>query len=187
MAQREKRFHYLVVPSAVLADVLPLIVPLFAVTSMSVSESYHLPPIGLSQQRVIVAAHEDTVMLSGLLIGPSRFTLKFMLEIMADLSKRGTAIERMMPGRVSGLVLVTAMTIGIAVQMQPLTFAGSAARRDLDRRGDARESLRPEQQLPARDRWGAGGARGIRAIATGRAASRRPARVVVGGLERKGA
>ena len=127
MAQREGSFQNLVVPSAVLADVPPLIVPLFAVTSMSVSESYHLPPIGSSQQRVIVAAHDDTIALSGLLVGPSRFTLKFMLETMADLSKRGTAIERMTRGRVSGLMLVTAMTIRTDMQIQSLTFAASAA------------------------------------------------------------
>ena len=41
------------------AIVTPLIVPLFAVTSMSLTESYHLPPIGSSQQRMIVAAHDD--------------------------------------------------------------------------------------------------------------------------------
>jgi hypothetical protein len=131
MAQREKSFQDLVVPSAVLADLPPLIVPLFAVTSMSVSESYHLPPIGSSEQRVLVAAHDDTITLSGLLIGPSRFTLKFMLETMADVSKRGTAIERLTRGRVSGLVLVTAMTIRTDMQIQSLTFAASAARRDV--------------------------------------------------------
>ena len=129
MAQREGSFQNLVVPSAVLADVPPLIVPLFAVTSISVSESYHLPPIGSSQQRVIVAAHDDTITLGGLLIGPSRFTLKFLLETMADMSKRGTAIERVTRGRVSGLVLVTAMTIRTDMQIQSLTFTASASKR----------------------------------------------------------
>jgi phage protein U len=131
MPQHETSFQNLVVPSAVLADMPPLIVPLFAVTSMSLSESYHLPPIGSSQQRVIVAAHDDTISLSGLLIGPSRFSLKFMLETMADLSKRGTAIERITRGRLTGLVLVTAMTIRTDMQIQSLTFSASAARRDV--------------------------------------------------------
>jgi phage protein U len=130
MPQREQSFQdLLVVPSAVLADVPPLIVPLYAVTTMTLSESYHLPPIGSSQQRMIVAAHDDTITLSGLLIGPTRFTLKFMLETMADLSKRGTTIERVTRGKVSGLVLVTAMTIRTDMQIQSLTFTASAAKR----------------------------------------------------------
>jgi hypothetical protein len=52
-----------------------------------------------------------------------------MLETMADLSKRGTAIERLSRGKVSGLVLVTAMTIRTDMQIQSLTFTASAARR----------------------------------------------------------
>jgi hypothetical protein len=134
------------VPSAVLADpvqliaqafvpvpatVTPLFVPLFAVTSISLSESYHLPPIGSSQERMMVAAHDDTISLSGLLVGPQRFTFKFMLETMADLSKRGTAVERITRGVVSGLTLITSMTIRTDMQIQSLTFSASAARRDV--------------------------------------------------------
>ena len=134
------------VPSAVLADpvqlfaqalvplpatVTPLFVPLFAVTSISLSESYHLPPIGSSQERMMIAAHDDTISLSGLLVGPQRFTFKFMLETMADLSKRGTAIERITRGLTSGLTLITSMTIRTDMQIQSLTFSASAARRDV--------------------------------------------------------
>ena len=113
------------------AIVTPLFVPLFAVTSMTLSESYHLPPIGSSQERMIVAAHDDTISLSALLVGPQRFTFKFMLETMADLSKRGTAIERIIRGRVSGLTLVTSMTIRTDMQIQSLAFSASALRRDV--------------------------------------------------------
>lgn len=117
MPQFEGSFQNAVPPSAVLADpvqlavqalapvpaiVTPLFVPLFAVTSMTLSESYHLPPIGSSQERMIVAAHDDTISLSGLLVGSQRFTFKFMLETMADLSKRGTAIERITRGACRG-------------------------------------------------------------------------------------
>jgi hypothetical protein len=134
------------VPSAVLADpvqlfaqaflpiarrVTPLFVPLFAVTSISLSESYHLPPIGSSQERTLTAAHDDTISLSGLLVGPQRFTFKFMLETMADLSKRGSAIERITGGATSGLTLITSMTIRTDMQIQSLTFAASASRRDV--------------------------------------------------------
>jgi hypothetical protein len=142
----ETSFLNTAVPSAVLADpvqlaiqalapvpatVTPLFVPLFAVTTMSLSESYHLPPIGSSQERMMVAAHDDTINLSGLLVGAQRFTFKFMLETMADLSKRGTAIERITRGGVSGLTLITSMTIRTDMQIQSLTFTASAARRDV--------------------------------------------------------
>src|SRR5262249_45607313 len=109
----------------------PLFVPLFAVSSISLSETYHLPPIGSSQERVMVAAHDDSISLSGLLVGPQRFAFKFMLETMADLSQRGTAIERITGGATSGLTLITSMTIRTDMQIQSLTFAASAARRDV--------------------------------------------------------
>ena len=71
---------------------------------------------------MIVAAHDDTITLNGLLVGPTRFTLKFMLETMADLSKRGPAIARLARGALSGLALVTSMTIRTDMQIQSLTF-----------------------------------------------------------------
>jgi hypothetical protein len=129
MAQHEGSFQDLVVPSAVLADP-PLVVPLFAVTSMSLTEAYHLPPIGSSKQRMIVAAHDDTISLNALLVGRERFTLKFLLETMANLSKRGTITERVFRGAVSGLTLVTSMTIRTDLQIQSLTFGASATRRE---------------------------------------------------------
>ena len=129
MAQHEGSFQDLVVPSAVLADP-PLVVPLFAVTSMSLTEAYHLPPIGSSKQRMIVAAHDDTISLSALLVGRERFTLKFLLETMANLSKRGTITERVLRGAVSGLTLVTSMTIRTDLQIQSLTFGAAASRRE---------------------------------------------------------
>lgn len=129
MAQHEGSFQDLVVPSAVLADP-PLMVPLFAVTSMSLTEAYHLPPIGSSKQRMIVAAHDDTISLNALLVGRERFTLKFLLETMANLSKRGTITERVFRGAVSGLTLVTSMTIRTDLQIQSLTFGASATRRE---------------------------------------------------------
>jgi hypothetical protein len=128
MAQIEGSFQDVVAPSAILADGV-LIVPLFAVTTMSLSETYHLPAIGSSKERMILAAHDDTISLSGLLVGPTRFTFKFMLETMADLSKRGSAIDRITRGAVSGLVLVTAMTIRTDMQIQSLSFTASAAKR----------------------------------------------------------
>jgi hypothetical protein len=128
---REASFQSTVLPSAVLADPPVMFVPLFAVTSMSIAESYFLPPLGTSRQRMALPAHDDTITLSALLIGPERFTWKLFLETMADLSKRGGALESLTRGAVGGLVLVTSMTIRTDMQIQSLTFSANAGRRDV--------------------------------------------------------
>jgi hypothetical protein len=124
-------FQSTAMPSAVLADPPAMFVPLFAVTAVSLTESYFLPPLGPSRQRMIVPAHDDTITLSGLLIGPERFTWKLFLETMADVSKRGGALESITGGRVSGLVLVTSMAIRTDMQIQTLTFNANATRREV--------------------------------------------------------
>ncbi len=128
---RATSFQSTVMPSAVLADPPAFFVPLFAVTAMTLSETYFLPPLGVSRQRMVVPAHDDTITLAALLIGPDRFTWKQFLEIMADVSKRGGALESLTGGAVSGLVLVTSMTIRTDMQIQSLTFSANAARRDV--------------------------------------------------------
>lgn len=128
---REHSFQSTVLPSAVLADPPAFFVPLFAVTAMSLTESYFLPPLGASRERMVVPAHDDTISLTALLIGPERFAWKQVLELMADLSKRGGALQALTGGRIGGLVLVTSMTIRTDMQIQNLTFAASAARRDV--------------------------------------------------------
>ncbi len=116
-------------PSAIISDGL-VTIPLFAVTALSLNESYHLPPIGPSGQRTAVATHDDTVSLSGLLLGPTRYDLKFALETLSESSKRGTALEGITHGAVSGLIVVTALTVRVDMQVQSLAFSVSAARRD---------------------------------------------------------
>jgi hypothetical protein len=118
------------VPSAIISDGLAT-VPLYAVTAMTLNESYHLPPIGSSGAKAVVATHDDTVSLSGLLVGSERFLLKLALEALADASKRGSALAAATGGQVSGLILVTAMTIRTDMQVQSLSFTASAARKDV--------------------------------------------------------
>jgi len=126
--------NYLSLPSAVISDgnlATPFTtIPLWAVTMMSLSVSYHLPPIGSSGQRSSVDTHDDTISLTGLLVGPERFAFKFALETLAESSKRGTALEAMTQGMMSGLVLITAMTIRTDMQIQSLSFSASAGKRD---------------------------------------------------------
>jgi hypothetical protein len=128
---RDRSFQSTVLPSAVLADPPVMFVPLFAVTTMSLAQSYFLPPLGGSRERMIVPAHDDTITLSALLIGPERFTWKHFLETMADISKRGGALGSLTKGRLGGLVLVTSMTIRTDMQIQTMTFSANASRRDV--------------------------------------------------------
>jgi hypothetical protein len=128
-SQKAQSFQkYDVLPSAIISDgVVPI--PLYGVTMMSISESYHLPPIGSSGQRTAVATHDDTISLTGVLVGHERYAWKFALETVAEASKRGTALEGLTGGAAGGLILITAMTIRTDMQVQALTFTASSAKR----------------------------------------------------------
>lgn len=117
-------------PSALISDG-SLHVPLYAVSSMTLGQSYHLPPIGSSTARAIVATHDDTLSLNGLLVGPERFETKLTLEDLAESSKRGGFVATASSGRLTGLIVVTSMTIRTDMQVQSLTFTASSGRRDV--------------------------------------------------------
>jgi hypothetical protein len=117
-------------PSAIISDGVQTI-PLWAVTQMTLTETYHLPPIGSKGARAIVATHDDTLSMTGALVGPERFAWKFGLETLAETSRRGGALGSFTGGLFSGLILVTAMTIRTDMQVQTLTFSASATRRQV--------------------------------------------------------
>src|SRR5919112_861805 len=119
------------VPSAIISDGALLTVPLWSVTTIALSESYHLPPIGAAGARSIIGTHDDKVTLSGVLVGEERHAWKLALETLAETGRRGSAIAAYTGGAVSGLVLVTAMTIRTDMQVESLTFTASAGRRDV--------------------------------------------------------
>jgi hypothetical protein len=117
-------------PSAILSDGI-VTIPLYAVNQISLNETYHLPNIGSSTVRAAVGTHDDSVSLSGVLVGDERFALKFALETMAESSKRGSGLEGVSGGAVSGLVLITGLTVRTDMQVQSLAFTTSAGRRDV--------------------------------------------------------
>jgi len=121
--------EYLHTPSAVLFDgVVP--VPLWAVTQLTIDATYAVPPIGSGSRRVALPAHDDTLSLTAVLLGPLRFAWKLALENIADASRHGTVLSRKTAGAVGGLVLLTATTIRTDLAVQSLTVATTAARRD---------------------------------------------------------
>lgn len=120
--------NYANIPSAIVSDGI-VTIPIWAVTTMTLSESYQLPPIGSSAMKASVAVHDDTITLGGVLVGPERYTWKLALETLAESSKRGSAIAAFTGGKVSGLILVTAMTIRTDMQVQSLTFTATTGKR----------------------------------------------------------
>lgn len=131
MARELSSIDYLsAIPSALLSDTVQTI-PLWAVTQMSLTESYHLPPIGATGARAVVATHDDAISLTGVLVGPERFAWKLGLETLAETGRRGGAIGGFTGGRVSGLILVTSLTIRTDMQVQSLSFSATAGRREV--------------------------------------------------------
>jgi hypothetical protein len=129
MALSKSYMQRLSVPSAVISDGV-VIVPLWAVTTIGLTETYKLPAIGSSTAKAVVATHDDTLSMSGVLVGPERYAWKLALETLAESSKRGSALTAFTDGALTGLVVVTAMTIRADMQVQSLAFNASAAKRD---------------------------------------------------------
>src|SRR5947208_11949137 len=84
-------------------------VPLFAVNSMTLSESYKLPEIGKGDKSQWLGKVDDTVAIEGVLIGPDRFFYKAALEVLADLSMILSAFVPI-PG-LGGIPLVSGLTV----------------------------------------------------------------------------
>ena len=121
--------EFLHTPSAVLFDgIVP--VPLWAVTQMTIEATYSLPAVGGGNRRVALPAHDDSITLSAVLLGPLRFTWKTALENIAEASRYGTVLSPKTGGLGAGLVLVTAATIRTNLAVQTLTVSINAARRD---------------------------------------------------------
>lgn len=129
MAQSFQATQYAHVPSAIISDGI-VVIPLWAVTQMSLTETYTLPPIGSTAMKATVDVHDDSIQLTGVLVGPERFTWKLLLETLAESSKRGTALATFTGGKVSGLILITSMTIRTDMQVKSLQFTASSTKRE---------------------------------------------------------
>lgn len=129
MALTKSFQNYANIPSAIISDGI-LTVPLWAVTSVSLGQAYHLPAIGDTGAKAVVATHDDAITLAGVLVGPERYAWKLGLETLAEASKRGSALAAFTSGAFGGLILVTSLTIRTDMQVKTLTFNLSAAKRD---------------------------------------------------------
>jgi hypothetical protein len=108
-------------------SVLLGVVPLFAVSRISLSERYELPPSGdrgLSQSTSTITRE---VQIEALLIGDSKQATRLGLEAMADLSKTIPAASSIL----NGIPMVAGLTTLLDMQINNLTFGQSAEEKDV--------------------------------------------------------
>lgn len=111
------------VPSAVLSDGR-VSVPLYAVSSLGLDESYHVPRIVGTNARVPLMTHEDRITLAALLVGPQRFAERRALEAMAE----GAMLGSLSLGEMQGLVLISDVLIRTHLFVETIAFSASATR-----------------------------------------------------------
>lgn len=117
-------------PSAVLIPTtLAPPIPLYAVSSLSLSQSYHLPPIGASGPRAMVESHDDTISISAILPGFERYIWKEALETLAESTLGGGLLGGVLGPAQSGIILWTAMTLRTDMYIQSLSFSASSGKR----------------------------------------------------------
>ncbi|MBS0290801.1 MAG: hypothetical protein JSS07_12300 [Proteobacteria bacterium] len=116
-------------PSALLTDGL-IAVPLHAVSVITLSQTYHLPPFGAGLGRAMIDTHDDTMSLSALLVGPKRMAARLALETLAESAMRGSVLSVASGGLVDGLILVTAFGLRLNMFIQSLTVTASASKRE---------------------------------------------------------
>jgi hypothetical protein len=135
---RDSFLHYLgdgrivTPPSAVLIPTTAALpVPLYAVSSISLAQSYHMPPVGASGARAAIDSHDDTISISAILPGAERYGFKLALETLAEASLGsgllgGLGIASPAP---MGIILWTPMTLRTDMYIQSLSFSASASKR----------------------------------------------------------
>ncbi|WP_404385382.1 hypothetical protein [Caenispirillum salinarum] len=115
-------------PSAIIGLVVAP-VPLWSVTAISLTSSYHLPPIGTQSDRVLMDSHDDRISLTAVLPGQLRFAWKEALETFAEQAIAWNPLQDLTNGEVGGLFLWTSMTLRTDIYIESLTFSASAQKR----------------------------------------------------------
>lgn len=122
--------NYATAPSAVLIPLTVAVpVPLWAVSTISLSESYHMPPVGVNGAHAMVDTHDDTISISGMLVGWERYLWKEALETMAESTLGGGLLGGIAGPARYGIMLWTAMTLRTDMFIQSLTFSASSSKR----------------------------------------------------------
>ncbi len=96
-------------------------IPLFAVTSMTLDETFKIPEIGKGDKSQWLGKVGYTVSIQGVLVGPERFFYKAGLEAMADLGMVLASLVSI-PG-LGGIPLVSGLTVLPDMQITSLKFS----------------------------------------------------------------
>jgi hypothetical protein len=107
-------------------SVLLGVVPLFAVSRISLSESYALPPVGDKGLSQSTAKVTRSVQIEAVLIGDGRHLVRLGLELMADLSKTLPLVSSL----ISGIPMVAGLTTLLDMQIDSLNFSQTAEEKD---------------------------------------------------------
>jgi hypothetical protein len=116
-------------PAEMNIPVLVGTVPLLLVQSMSVSEGYRIERIAGSSFSQAVAPTTKTIAIEAMLVGPDRLVLKKELEALALVSR--VLVAAAAPAlAVSGIPVVSGLTISLDMQITDLRFHQSVQKRD---------------------------------------------------------
>lgn len=102
-------------------------VPLFAVSRISLSESYALPSVGDKGLSQSTSKITRSVQIEAALIGDERHQARLALEMMADLSRTLPRPSSLL----SGIPMVAGLTTLLDMQIESLNFSQSAEEKDV--------------------------------------------------------
>jgi hypothetical protein len=103
-------------------------VPLYTVTSLTLTEGYQVARIAGSRLAQLVSPTAKTIAIEAVLVGPNRLTVKKALEAMA-LTSRALAASMAPLMSVAGLPVISGMTISVDMQITSLRFTQSNTKR----------------------------------------------------------
>ena len=116
-------------PAGVNVPVLVGVVPLLAVQSINISEGYRIERIAGSKFSQAIAPTTKTISIEAVLAGSDRLLLKKLLEAMALTSR--LLIAAAAPAlKITGIPVVSGLTISLDMQITELRFTQSVQKRD---------------------------------------------------------
>lgn len=105
------------------------VVPLFTVTSLTLNEGYQVARIAGSRLAQLVSPTTKTIAIEAVLVGSTRLLVKKSLEAMA-LTSRALAAATAPLMSLSGLTVISGMTVSVDMQITSLRFTQSNQKRD---------------------------------------------------------
>lgn len=116
-------------PASPNVPVLIGVVPLFTVTSLTLNEGYQVARIAGSRLAQLVSPTAKTISIEAVLVGSTRLLVKKSLEAMA-LTSRALAAATAPLMSLSGLTVISGMTVSVDMQITSLRFTQSNQKRD---------------------------------------------------------